>query len=66
VGVIPIYEYEHDSCGKRFEELVKLVAPTPKCPRCKTSKGVRKIISIPSDPQFKGTGFYSTDYKKVV
>jgi len=61
---MPLYEYECESCGKRFEKIIqKFSDPPPEsCPHC--GKGpVRKLLSSPAI-QFKGSGFYITDYAK--
>lgn len=59
---MPLYEYECDSCGHRFEVIQKFSdAPVDTCPKC--GKSVRKLISSPAI-QFKGTGWYITDYAK--
>ena len=57
---MPIYEYECLQCGKRTEWLQRMSdAPLAACPHC--GGEVRKLISAPSF-QFKGSGFYKTDY----
>jgi putative FmdB family regulatory protein len=59
---MPIHEYVCESCKKRFEKLQKISdKPCKKCPACGGS--VRKLISSPAI-QFKGNGFYITDYAK--
>lgn len=60
---MPLYEYECESCNKRFERIQKFSDPPIEiCPNC--GKGpVRKLISSPAI-QFKGTGWYITDYAK--
>jgi putative FmdB family regulatory protein len=59
---MPIYEYECRDCHKRFEKLQKLAdKPCKKCPSC--GGPLRKLISSPAI-QFKGSGFYITDYAK--
>ena len=60
---MPLYEYECDACGKRFERIQKFSDPLPDaCPHCGKSP-VRKLLSSPAI-QFKGSGFYITDYAK--
>jgi putative FmdB family regulatory protein len=60
---MPLYEYECDSCGHRFERIQKFSDPAPDaCPTC--GGPVRKLISSPAI-QFKGSGFYITDYPKA-
>jgi putative FmdB family regulatory protein len=57
---MPIYEYECLQCGKRTEWLQRMDdAPLAACPAC--GGEVRKLISAPAF-QFKGSGFYKTDY----
>jgi putative FmdB family regulatory protein len=60
---VPLYEYECDACGQRFEIIQKFSDPTPEaCKRC--GKGpVHRLLSSPAI-QFKGSGFYITDYPK--
>jgi putative FmdB family regulatory protein len=60
---MPLYEYECDACQKRFERIHKYSdPPIDVCPNC--GKGpVRKLPSSPAI-QFKGSGFYITDYAK--
>jgi putative FmdB family regulatory protein len=57
---LPLYEYECEKCGHRFEKIQKFSDPPPKaCPRCKGR--VKKLPSAPAI-QFKGSGWYITDY----
>jgi putative FmdB family regulatory protein len=59
---MPLYEYECRACGDRFERIQKFSDPPVEvCPTCKGA--VRKLISSPAF-QFKGTGWYVTDYAK--
>ena len=58
---MPLYEYECRKCHFRFERIQKYSDPlVRKCPKCKTGR-VDKLISAPA-VQFKGTGWYVTDY----
>jgi putative FmdB family regulatory protein len=60
--VIPLYEYECEACHHRFEKIQKFSDPlVDVCPVC--GGPVKKLFSSPAF-QFKGTGFYATDYKK--
>ena len=60
---MPLYEYECESCKKRFERIQKFSDPTPDvCPHCGQGP-IRKLLSSPAI-QFKGSGFYITDYAK--
>ncbi len=58
---MPLYEYECDACGCRFEIIGKFSDPPPEaCEKC--GKGpVHRLLSSPAI-QFKGSGFYITDY----
>jgi putative FmdB family regulatory protein len=57
---MPLYEYECDACGGRFEVIQKFSETSTECRRC--GKGpVRRLMAAPAI-QFKGTGFYITDY----
>ncbi len=57
---MPLYEYQCDACGTRFELIQKFSdPPASACPSCKGS--VRKLLSSPAI-QFKGSGWYVTDY----
>jgi putative FmdB family regulatory protein len=58
---MPLYEYECAACTKRFEVIQKYADPhVESCRAC--GKGpVRRLMSSPAI-QFKGSGFYITDY----
>ena len=57
---MPLYEYECAKCGERVEILQKFSdALYSHCPKCGAE--MRKLISSPAI-QFKGSGFYKTDY----
>jgi putative FmdB family regulatory protein len=59
---MPIYEYKCEDCRKTFEKLQKVSdPPCKKCPNC--GGRLKKLISTPAI-QFKGDGFYITDYAK--
>jgi putative FmdB family regulatory protein len=59
---MPLYEYECDACGHKFERIQKFSDPLEKqCPEC--GGAVQKLISSPAI-QFKGTGWYITDYAR--
>jgi putative FmdB family regulatory protein len=59
---MPLYEYECDACGRRFDRIQKFSdPPVSACPTC--GGAVRKLLSSPAI-QFKGSGFYITDYPK--
>src|ERR1700758_3684330 len=57
---MPIYEYKCNSCGKKFEKIEKFSdAPLETHEEC--GGPVERLISAPAF-QFKGTGWYVTDY----
>jgi putative FmdB family regulatory protein len=57
---LPLYEYRCKSCGHQFEKLQGFSAPDEK--ECYVCHGeLERLISAPA-VQFKGSGFYSTDY----
>jgi len=57
---VPIYEYQCDQCGNRTEAIQRLDEPPLEiCPHC--GGPLRKLMSAPSF-QFKGSGWYVTDY----
>jgi putative FmdB family regulatory protein len=60
---MPLYEYECEAeNGRRFEIIQKFSDPILTiCPTC--GGPVRKLLSSPAI-QFKGSGFYITDYAK--
>jgi putative FmdB family regulatory protein len=59
---MPLYEYECKTCGHRFERIQKFSDPmVKKCPDC--GGKVEQMISAPA-VQFKGSGWYVTDYAK--
>jgi putative FmdB family regulatory protein len=46
---MPIYEFECEECGVRFEELVAVGAESPRCPAC-DAPGARRLLSEVSPP----------------
>lgn len=60
---MPLYEYACDACGHHFELIRKFSDPPVET--CYTCGGgpVRKLLSSPAI-QFKGTGWYITDYAR--
>ena len=59
---MPLYEYQCESCEHRFERIQKFSDPlVDTCPSC--GGPVKKLLSSPAF-QFKGSGFYITDYPK--
>jgi putative FmdB family regulatory protein len=60
---VPLYEYQCDACGCRFEVIQKFSdPPADVCKEC----GKGPVQRLPSSPaiQFKGSGWYITDYAK--
>ncbi len=59
---VPLYEYQCQKCQHRFELLQRFSDPqVTVCPRC--GGQVQQIISPPA-VQFKGSGWYVTDYAR--
>jgi putative FmdB family regulatory protein len=59
---MPLYEYQCESCEHRFEVIQKFSdPPADTCPKC--AGVVRRLLSSPAI-QFKGSGWYITDYAR--
>jgi len=59
---MPLYEYQCKKCRHRFERIQKFSDPhIKKCPEC--GGPVEQLLSPPA-VQFKGSGWYVTDYAK--
>ena len=59
---MPIYEYKCNKCGHRFEVIQKV--SDPPLQRCEKCKGrAERLVSSPAI-QFKGSGWYITDYAR--
>lgn len=57
---MPIYEYKCTQCNERHEIIQSINDdPLAHCPKC--GGDMKKLISSPAI-QFKGSGFYKTDY----
>lgn len=57
---MPLYEYKCTKCGHRFEKIESMSASdTKKCPKC--AGRAERQLAAPAI-QFKGTGWYVTDY----
>jgi putative FmdB family regulatory protein len=60
---MPTYEYECTTCGHTFDAFQSITAaPLSSCPQCRGK--VRRLIGGGMGVIFKGSGFYTTDYKK--
>jgi putative FmdB family regulatory protein len=60
---MPIYEYVCQSCGKKTEAIQRVgEKPLRVCPHC--GGKLKKAISAPAI-QFKGSGWYITDYARA-
>jgi len=59
---VPLYEYRCRKCGATVEKIQKFTAPTlAKCEACGGT--IERMLSSPAI-QFKGTGWYITDYPR--
>jgi putative FmdB family regulatory protein len=59
---VPLYEYQCKKCKHRFEKIQKFSdRPVKKCPEC--GGPVEQLLSAPA-VQFKGSGWYVTDYAR--
>ena len=59
---MPLYEYQCKKCQHRFEKIQKFSDPlVKKCPKC--GGPVEQLLSAPA-VQFKGSGWYVTDYAR--
>jgi putative FmdB family regulatory protein len=60
-SALPLYEYKCEKCGNQFEKIENHSAPTTqKCAKC--GGKAQRMISA-AGIQFKGSGWYVTDYK---
>jgi putative FmdB family regulatory protein len=58
---VPTYGYRCSTCGHQFEIHQRITdAPLLECPKC---QGKLAKILYPTGVIFKGSGFYSTDYR---
>jgi putative FmdB family regulatory protein len=61
---MPTYDYKCQACGHQFEALQKITEdPLTKCPKCSKPK-LKRLIGAGLGVIFKGSGFYTTDYKR--
>ena len=67
---MPTYEYTCEKCGHRFEKFQRIsaapltICPEELCARKRWGKGkVKRVIGAGAGLIFKGSGFYTTDYR---
>jgi putative FmdB family regulatory protein len=59
---LPIYEYQCRKCGQRVEKIQKFTdPPLTTCKKCRGT--LQRLLSSPAI-QFKGSGWYVTDYAR--
>ncbi|HZZ41562.1 MAG TPA: zinc ribbon domain-containing protein [Tepidisphaeraceae bacterium] len=60
---MPTYEYKCEACGHHFDQFQSITSsPLKKCPKCGKNK-LRRLIGTGAGVIFKGSGFYTTDYR---
>ena len=60
---MPTYDYVCDACGHKFELFQSITeSPKKKCPECGKQK-LRRLFGTGAAIVFKGSGFYTTDYR---
>ena len=66
---MPLYTFKCSSCKKEIEINQSMKEPVPICQKCVDASCGTHIVEMTrvfgntGKPQFKGTGFYETDYK---
>ena len=60
---MPLYEYQCENCGERFEVMQKF-SDEPLTVHEKCGGKVERLLSAPA-LQFKGSGWYITDYARA-
>ena len=66
---MPFYTFKCKSCSREEDIQQTMDAPIPKCERCISascgtfSPEMERVWKPAGKPQFKGSGFYETDYK---
>ncbi len=60
---MPTYEYKCSSCDHKFEKFQMMTAdPVKECPEC-GKETAKRLIGAGMGVIYKGSGFYTTDYK---
>jgi putative FmdB family regulatory protein len=60
---MPTYDYECQNCGYQYEVLQRITEdPLITCPKCE-KHSLKRLIGAGAGIIFKGSGFYTTDYK---
>jgi putative FmdB family regulatory protein len=60
---MPTYDYHCDGCEHEFEHFQTITSPLlTKCPKCGKKK-LRRLFGTGAALVFKGSGFYTTDYR---
>ena len=59
---MPTYEYKCTKCNHQFEAVQKMTdSPLARCPECRCK--IKRLIGAGAGVIFKGSGFYTTDYR---
>ncbi len=69
---MPFYTYRCNTCGLEKDFLKSMgESKTQLCPKCSYDPNIqgdgekmKRVFTSVGKPQFKGSGFYETDYKK--
>jgi len=61
---MPIYQYKCESCGEQFDRIEKF-SDEPLTTHRKCGGPVHRMLTAPAF-QFKGSGWYATDYAKAI
>lgn len=62
---MPIYEFECEQCGERFEELVAAAAAAVACPRCGAGETRRLLSNVsPASRQPRGAAVRSNESQR--
>lgn len=62
---MPVYEFECEQCGNRFEELTAVGTRSLACPECGSSRTVRRLSSVsPAGRQPRGAAVRSGESQR--